>query len=179
MIRFHQPVPDPSSLSRSPLLVCMAACHSLTVIDGQLSGDPLDLIMFNAINWVSIMYVWQNISYSKILWHCYRKTVNKFYLTSKCWLCQLWYLGIEVLKSKPFTSALLFLCCPPLVILALQFSYCPPVTLFCFSTVHLWFSWFYFSVVHLWFLLLNFPAVHLWLGSSIFLPTSAAHLLFY
>ncbi|CAG5115111.1 unnamed protein product, partial [Candidula unifasciata] len=49
--RFQQPLPNPTALSRGPLLVCMAACHSLTIIDGQLSGDPLDLIMFNAINW--------------------------------------------------------------------------------------------------------------------------------
>ncbi|BFZ23149.1 hypothetical protein BsWGS_26187 [Bradybaena similaris] len=49
--RFHQPIPNPTTLSRGPLLVCMAACHSLTIIDGQLSGDPLDLIMFKAINW--------------------------------------------------------------------------------------------------------------------------------
>ena len=26
----------------------MAACHSLTYIDGELSGDPLDLKMFEA-----------------------------------------------------------------------------------------------------------------------------------
>jgi hypothetical protein len=30
----------------------MATCHSLTIIDGVLSGDPLDLIMFDATNWV-------------------------------------------------------------------------------------------------------------------------------
>uniref|UniRef100_A0A0B7AE23 Cation-transporting ATPase n=1 Tax=Arion vulgaris TaxID=1028688 RepID=A0A0B7AE23_9EUPU len=49
--RFQNPVSDPSTLSRSPILLCMAACHSLTIIDGELSGDPLDLIMFNAIKW--------------------------------------------------------------------------------------------------------------------------------
>ena len=30
------------------LVVGMATCHSLTVIDGELSGDPLDVNMFQA-----------------------------------------------------------------------------------------------------------------------------------
>ncbi|XP_062598964.1 polyamine-transporting ATPase 13A3-like, partial [Saccostrea cucullata] len=36
---------------QSLLLNAMATCHSLTMIDGVLSGDPLDLIMFEATNW--------------------------------------------------------------------------------------------------------------------------------
>ncbi|XP_061189779.1 polyamine-transporting ATPase 13A3-like [Saccostrea echinata] len=36
---------------QSLLLNAMATCHSLTMIDGILSGDPLDLIMFEATNW--------------------------------------------------------------------------------------------------------------------------------
>lgn len=31
----------------------MATCHSLTKIEGELSGDPLDLKMFSATGWVS------------------------------------------------------------------------------------------------------------------------------
>ena len=31
----------------------MVTCHSLTVIDGEISGDPLDLIMFKSTKWVS------------------------------------------------------------------------------------------------------------------------------
>ncbi|KAH9508704.1 hypothetical protein Btru_049665, partial [Bulinus truncatus] len=49
--RFSQPVYDPSTLERGPLLISLATCHSLTIIDGELSGDPLDLIMFNSIKW--------------------------------------------------------------------------------------------------------------------------------
>ena len=30
----------------SPLKHCMAACHSLTTIDGEFIGDPLDIKMF-------------------------------------------------------------------------------------------------------------------------------------
>jgi len=37
---------------RSPLVVTMATCHSLTIIEGSISGDPLDLKMFEASSWV-------------------------------------------------------------------------------------------------------------------------------
>ncbi|XP_034743036.1 probable cation-transporting ATPase 13A3 isoform X5 [Etheostoma cragini] len=40
------------SLANSAFVACMATCHSLTKIDGELSGDPLDLKMFNATGWI-------------------------------------------------------------------------------------------------------------------------------
>ncbi|KAJ6655487.1 hypothetical protein lerEdw1_005065, partial [Lerista edwardsae] len=40
------------SLLKSSFVACMATCHSLTKIDGVLSGDPLDLKMFEATGWV-------------------------------------------------------------------------------------------------------------------------------
>ncbi|XP_053115435.1 polyamine-transporting ATPase 13A3-like isoform X2 [Hemicordylus capensis] len=40
-----------ASLTGSPFVATMAACHSLTTIGGQLSGDPLDLKMFEATGW--------------------------------------------------------------------------------------------------------------------------------
>ncbi|XP_077204069.1 polyamine-transporting ATPase 13A3 isoform X3 [Paroedura picta] len=39
-------------LVKSPFIACMAACHSLTKIEGVLSGDPLDLKMFEATGWI-------------------------------------------------------------------------------------------------------------------------------
>nr|XP_054590406.1 polyamine-transporting ATPase 13A3 isoform X3 [Nothobranchius furzeri] len=33
-------------------VACMATCHSLTKIEGELSGDPLDLKMFAATGWI-------------------------------------------------------------------------------------------------------------------------------
>lgn len=36
----------------SPLMICLAACHSLTIIDQKIVGDPLDLQMFEATGWV-------------------------------------------------------------------------------------------------------------------------------
>ncbi|OCT80712.1 hypothetical protein XELAEV_18027526mg [Xenopus laevis] len=40
------------TLVKSQFVACMATCHSLTKIDGVLSGDPLDLKMFEAIGWI-------------------------------------------------------------------------------------------------------------------------------
>ncbi|NXL77436.1 AT133 ATPase, partial [Leptocoma aspasia] len=40
------------SLVKSEFVACMATCHSLTKIEGVLSGDPLDLKMFEAIGWI-------------------------------------------------------------------------------------------------------------------------------
>ncbi|XP_070560588.1 polyamine-transporting ATPase 13A3-like isoform X2 [Ptychodera flava] len=39
-------------LPRGPFLSAMATCHSLTMIEGNLTGDPLDLKMFEATNWL-------------------------------------------------------------------------------------------------------------------------------
>ncbi|XP_004675168.2 PREDICTED: probable cation-transporting ATPase 13A3 isoform X1 [Condylura cristata] len=39
-------------LVKSQFVACMATCHSLTKIEGALSGDPLDLKMFEAIGWI-------------------------------------------------------------------------------------------------------------------------------
>ncbi|XP_069105688.1 polyamine-transporting ATPase 13A3-like [Argopecten irradians] len=43
---------DPSRLDHGPMLNAMATCHSLTMMDGELSGDPLDQIMFESTKWV-------------------------------------------------------------------------------------------------------------------------------
>ena len=52
--RFSPAEFDPSkeSLVFTPFVVCMSSCHSLTNINGELSGDPLDLKMFNTTGWV-------------------------------------------------------------------------------------------------------------------------------
>uniref|UniRef100_A0A8C5MPF4 Polyamine-transporting ATPase 13A3 n=1 Tax=Leptobrachium leishanense TaxID=445787 RepID=A0A8C5MPF4_9ANUR len=52
--QFHLPEEKACSeaLVKSPFVACMATCHSLTKIDGVLSGDPLDLKMFEAIGWI-------------------------------------------------------------------------------------------------------------------------------
>uniref|UniRef100_A0A668AEB2 Polyamine-transporting ATPase 13A3 n=1 Tax=Myripristis murdjan TaxID=586833 RepID=A0A668AEB2_9TELE len=40
------------SLVKTQFVACMATCHSLTKIEGELSGDPLDLKMFEATGWI-------------------------------------------------------------------------------------------------------------------------------
>uniref|UniRef100_A0A8D0HAK4 Polyamine-transporting ATPase 13A3 n=1 Tax=Sphenodon punctatus TaxID=8508 RepID=A0A8D0HAK4_SPHPU len=40
------------SLVKSQFVACMATCQSLTKIEGVLSGDPLDLKMFEATGWI-------------------------------------------------------------------------------------------------------------------------------
>ena len=36
---------------KSPLLTCLATCHSLTLINNELIGDPLDVKMFESTKW--------------------------------------------------------------------------------------------------------------------------------
>lgn len=49
--RFEPLVQEACRLSSGPLMTSMAACHSLTIIEEKLVGDPLDLIMFEATEW--------------------------------------------------------------------------------------------------------------------------------
>ncbi|XP_008405076.1 probable cation-transporting ATPase 13A3 isoform X3 [Poecilia reticulata] len=52
--RFHlsEESANKENLVKSQFVACMATCHSLTKIEGQLSGDPLDLKMFEATGWI-------------------------------------------------------------------------------------------------------------------------------
>lgn len=51
--KFSQPVINIRELdAKSQLVKAMATCHSITRIDGQLNGDPLDLNMFKFTGWV-------------------------------------------------------------------------------------------------------------------------------
>ncbi|XP_049454947.1 polyamine-transporting ATPase 13A3-like isoform X2 [Epinephelus fuscoguttatus] len=51
---FSPPESDAANetLVNNVFVACMATCHSLTKIEGELSGDPLDLKMFNATGWI-------------------------------------------------------------------------------------------------------------------------------
>ncbi|XP_013404305.1 probable cation-transporting ATPase 13A3, partial [Lingula anatina] len=50
--RFLHVVQHPTDLPIGPFLTAMATCHSLTMIEGELKGDPLDLKMFESTNWL-------------------------------------------------------------------------------------------------------------------------------
>ncbi|VDK48570.1 unnamed protein product, partial [Cylicostephanus goldi] len=46
---------DPADLpSDGELITAIATCHSLTKINGELHGDPLDLILFNQTGWALV-----------------------------------------------------------------------------------------------------------------------------
>ena len=52
--QFQESVADPLTLASDSLLVqTMASCHSLVKIEGELTGYPMDIKLFEAINWVS------------------------------------------------------------------------------------------------------------------------------
>ncbi|XP_043280695.1 polyamine-transporting ATPase 13A3 isoform X2 [Venturia canescens] len=51
MRKFQVPTKEISKLSINEILVGMVTCHSITIIDGQLVGDPLDLKMFESTGW--------------------------------------------------------------------------------------------------------------------------------
>lgn len=49
--KFQLPVKDVSILPLNEVLIGMVTCHSITIIEGQLIGDPLDLKMFESTGW--------------------------------------------------------------------------------------------------------------------------------
>ncbi|KAL5475533.1 hypothetical protein EMCRGX_G025360 [Ephydatia muelleri] len=48
---FHPLTDNPASLPPGILLFAMATCHSLTIINNELVGDPLDVKMFCSTGW--------------------------------------------------------------------------------------------------------------------------------
>ncbi|RZB40829.1 E1-E2 ATPase and/or Hydrolase like2 domain containing protein, partial [Asbolus verrucosus] len=49
---FYMPVKKVSSLPYNVFVCGLVSCHSLTIIDKQIVGDPLDLKMFESTKWV-------------------------------------------------------------------------------------------------------------------------------
>ncbi|XP_044260225.1 polyamine-transporting ATPase 13A3-like isoform X2 [Tribolium madens] len=49
---FHMPVKKVNSLPYDTFVCGLVSCHSLTIIDKQIVGDPLDLKMFESTKWV-------------------------------------------------------------------------------------------------------------------------------
>ena len=68
---FEPVLRDVSTMRRRPLLNAMATCHSLTLIGGQVTGDPLDLKMFEATGWVRLS-VWLYLK----MYKCFCRTLN-------------------------------------------------------------------------------------------------------
>ena len=52
--QFQETTADPTQLPQdSQFLMAMATCHSLIKLRGELTGNPLDVKLFEAIEWVS------------------------------------------------------------------------------------------------------------------------------
>lgn len=49
--------PADHSLPWCPVFRAMVVCHSLIVWEGKIQGDPLDVKMFEATNWVKLCFV--------------------------------------------------------------------------------------------------------------------------
>ena len=49
--KFQAPIKDITRLPINETLIGMVTCHGITIIDGQLCGDPLDLKMFESTGW--------------------------------------------------------------------------------------------------------------------------------
>lgn len=49
---FQIPLREVERLPYDHLLYGMATCHSITIMNGELKGDPLDLKMFESTNWI-------------------------------------------------------------------------------------------------------------------------------
>ena len=60
---FKPVVHTPTDMNpHSHMTSAMATCHSLTIINHEITGDPLDLKMFNSINFVRIKFSMMIIS---------------------------------------------------------------------------------------------------------------------
>lgn len=49
--------PADHGLPWGPVFKALAVCHSLIVWEGKIQGDPLDVKMFEATNWVKLCFV--------------------------------------------------------------------------------------------------------------------------
>ncbi len=52
--RFNHPTHDITHLKEGPLLFALASCHSLHKFNGSLTGDPLDVKMFESTKWTFV-----------------------------------------------------------------------------------------------------------------------------
>lgn len=103
--RFSDPHLDPSEFDRGPLLETMATCHSLTLIEGVLSGDPLDLKMFQSTKWEFIEETEDHCKFEMAVPAIVRPSGNNSDVDIKCMTGKLPY-EVGILRQFPFTSSL-------------------------------------------------------------------------
>ncbi|THD25574.1 Cation-transporting ATPase [Fasciola hepatica] len=107
--RFADPHFEPSELPRGPLLESMATCHSLTLIENVLSGDPLDLKMFQSTKWEFIEDTEDHCKFEMtvpaVVRPCAKNCMSDTSLDAKCDTEKLPY-EVGILRQFPFTSSL-------------------------------------------------------------------------
>ncbi|KAI1285508.1 Polyamine-transporting ATPase 13A3 [Halotydeus destructor] len=103
---FEAPVQDLESLKTNHLATCLAACHSLTILNGQIIGDPVDLKMFDATGWILEEPVVDDTSKYDLL----APTVVRPNMTQGAFVFHSGALGdkneVGILKKFPFSSNL-------------------------------------------------------------------------
>uniref|UniRef100_A0A671S2V1 Probable cation-transporting ATPase 13A3 n=1 Tax=Sinocyclocheilus anshuiensis TaxID=1608454 RepID=A0A671S2V1_9TELE len=113
--RFHhsEEKADDKSLVTTKFVSCMATCHSLTKIEGQLSGDPLDLKMFEATGWILVEATEEETAHHDRIELTYVKPPNQ--LLPHIWVftyCCLLFFGLQasymigIVRQFSFSSAL-------------------------------------------------------------------------
>lgn len=104
------------NLVKSRFVACMATCHSLTKIEGQLSGDPLDLKMFEATGWVSCSITIQR--------HKSKRDESRQPWHASCWKHQAFQSDRRRKTRRDFTSNIFW------YVVAVTFSWSPfPINL--------------------------------------------------
>uniref|UniRef100_A0A8C2Z5P3 ATPase cation transporting 13A2 n=1 Tax=Cyclopterus lumpus TaxID=8103 RepID=A0A8C2Z5P3_CYCLU len=87
---FSELVPDPGLLPPGPMLSGLACCHTVTLLQGQPLGDPLELKMVESTGW--------SLEATEF---CYPKLIS-FSLIS----CQSTSEAVAIVRRFPFSSAL-------------------------------------------------------------------------
>ncbi|KAM7445100.1 hypothetical protein ABFA07_006360 [Porites harrisoni] len=107
--RFRPMVSETESIPQGPLLEAMATCHSLIVIDGNLTGDPLDLKMFEATDWTLEEPGEDNTKFDNIVPTIVKPKTEKEFHVESALEGNIPY-EIAVIRQFPFSSDLQRMC---------------------------------------------------------------------
>ena len=97
--RFDTELSNVNLIPRGHFMTGMATCHSLTIIDGVLSGDPLELIMFDSIGWVSAFFVCFIHVLANIVWCLHLLNISRIWKGNQIrisWSIDMGYLQCKI-----------------------------------------------------------------------------------
>lgn len=98
---FEVPIRKINEIKKDHLLYGMVTCHSLTIMDGCLKGDPLDLKIFESTKWILEEANISDHSKYDILFPTYVKPNEEFYTQNHEKNFE-----IGIVREFSFTSAL-------------------------------------------------------------------------